>query len=236
MSARICNMLYRVLALSILIPSLLSGCATPTRMAYSDESKSPVAPTSAVFLMTATIKNSYHTSFQPDLLVVNVEKAGATEKSDRLNFTMDKKAKLKETGTPEDGNSYLLRLELPPGQYVIRGLTSVSRQILVNAFFFAPLHENVASVLPGVFYLGHVDATVRERKGEEFKAGPTLPLIDQAVAGASGGTFDVEISDRWVSDEAIFRDSFSQLGAATVQKSILPPFDRAQAQEWWEKH
>jgi hypothetical protein len=228
--------LLRVLVTIALLPIVLAGCASPTKMAYSDKSKIAVAPNNAVFLMTATIRNSYHESYQPTLLVVNVEKVGAKDKADRLNFVMDDRALLKSSNAPTDGHSYLLRLELPPGEYVIRGLTSRSDQLLTHSTFFAPLHEDVASVQPGVFYLGHVDATVRERTGNEFKAGPTLPLIDQAAAGASGGTFDMVISDRWEMDEGLFRRTFSQLSSATIQKTILPPFDRSQAQDWWEKH
>ena len=76
----------------------------------------------------------------------------------------------------------------------------------------------------------------RERWRPEFKAGPSIPLIDQAAAGASGGTFDVLVSDRWDVDEAIFRSTFAPLGNASVEKAILKPFDRALAQDWWEKH
>lgn len=220
----------------LLLPGLLAGCATPTKMAYSDEFKTVVKPSDAVFLMTATVKNNYHPSFQPRMLLVNVEKAGATQKSDRFNFTLDKQARLKEADSHEEGNWYLLRLELPPGQYVIVGLTCLSRHFPIMSTFFVPLHEELSVTQPGVFYLGHVDATVRERTGDEFKAGPSIPLIDQAAAGASGGTFDVLVSDRWELDEASFRGTFAPLGAARVEKAILRPFDRAQAQDWWQKH
>jgi hypothetical protein len=229
-------MLLRVVALLLLLPGVLAGCATPTKMAYSNEFKTVVKPSDAVFLMTATIKNTYHPSFQPHLLAVNVEKAGAKEKADRLNFTMDKQARLKEADSHEEGNWYLLRLELPPGQYVIRGLTCNSLRFPIIGTFFAPLHEDLTVTQPGVFYLGHVDATVRERTGSEFKAGPSIPLIDQAASGASGGTFDVVVSDRWDVDEASFRTTFAPLGSASVAKAILRPFDRALAQDWWEKH
>jgi len=76
--------------------------------------------------------------------------------------------------------------------------------------------------------------TVRERQGNEFKAGASIPLIDQAVVGASGGTFDVEISDQFATDEALFRDKFVALKDIEIRKAILPPFDRAKAQKWWE--
>jgi hypothetical protein len=77
---------------------------------------------------------------------------------------------------------------------------------------------------------------VRERQENEFKAGPSIPLIDQAVAGASTGTFDIKISDNFVKDEAIFRSKFPALVGVPIRKSILPAFDRANAQKWWEAH
>lgn len=220
-----------VIALAV----LLSGCATRTKMAFESDEERLTQASKPVFLMTATLKNAYRTSFQPKLLVVNVEKQGAKDAADRLNFTMDEKAK-NETDTPEVGSTYFLRLQLDPGRYEIRGLTSLSRSFPINGFFFAPLHASVEAGPPGVFYLGHVTATVRERRGNEFKAGPSIPLIDQAVAGASGGTFDIEVSDRLAADEATFRARFPALKGVEIRKSVLPPFDRAVAQKWWEAH
>jgi len=94
----------------------------------------------------------------------------------------------------------------------------------------------VNATTPGVYYLGHVDATVRERTGNEFKAGAPIPLIDQAVAGASSGTFDVAITDRWTQDESLFKNKYPALKKATINKSVLPAFDRDAAQKWWEAH
>lgn len=204
-------------------------------MPFQNDSDRLTDKSKPVYLMTATIKNAYRTSFQPRLLVVNVEKPGAKEAADRLNFVMDEKAK-NETDSADIGNSYLLRLELEPGRYEIRGLTSLARSFPINGFFFAPMHSALESKGAGVFYLGHVSATVRERQGNEFKAGPALPLIDQAVAGASGGTFDVEISDQFSTDEALFRSKFPALADAKITKAILPVFDRSKAQQWWESH
>lgn len=101
-----------------------------------------------------------------------------------------------ESDSAIEGSSYLLRMEeLEPGEYVIRGLTRLGRAFPINGFFFAPVHAELTSAEPGVFYLGHIEATVRECKDNEFKAGPSIPLLlDQAIAGASGGTFDIEIA------------------------------------------
>lgn len=220
---------------AILLVAVLSGCATPTKMAFQDDAERLTEKSKPVFLMTATIKNSYRTSFQPRLLVVNVEKPDAKEAADRLNFTMDDKAK-NETDSAITGNNYLLRLELNPGHYEIRGLTSLARSFPINGFFFTPLHSPLEVKESGVYYLGHINATVRERQDNEFKAGPSIPLIDQAVAGASTGTFDVEITDDFAADEAVFRSKFPALATASIQKAILPAFDRAKAQQWWDAH
>jgi hypothetical protein len=217
------------------IAVLLSGCATPTKMAFDSDEERLTESSKPVFLMTATLKNAYRTSFQPKLIVVNVERAGAKDAADRLNFTLDEKAK-NESDNPEVGSTYFLRMQLDPGRYEIRGLTSVGRSFPISGFFFAPMHAPVESSHPGVFYLGHVTATVRERQGNEFKAGPSIPLLDQAIAGASGGTFDIEISDRLSTDETTFRSKFPALRAIEIKKSVLPPFDRAVAQKWWEAH
>jgi len=168
---------------ALLLGVVLSGCATPTKMAFENDTDRLTAASKPVFLMTATIKNTYKESYQPRLLVVNVEKSDVKDSADRINFTMDDKAK-NETDALPAGNSYVLRMELPPGNYEIRGLTSMARSFPVIGTFFTPLHAPLRSGEAGVFYLGHVTATVRERQGNEFKAGASIPLIDQAVVGA----------------------------------------------------
>lgn len=98
------------------------------------------------------------------------------------------------------------------------------------------MHSALESKEAGVFYLGYVSATVREHQGNEFKAGPVIPPIDQAIAGASGGTFDIEITDQFAVDEAVFRLKSLALAGAKIAKAILPSFDRNKAQLWWEAH
>lgn len=220
---------------ALTISLLLASCATTIDMPFADNTSARPDPSKAIYLMTVTMKNTYHTSYQPDLIVVNVERSVVKSKSDRLNFEIDDEG-TDGTGSPKSGNNYLVRMQLDPGEYVIVGLTCLNRQFPIIANFFAPLHEKLVVTEPGVYYLGHVDATVRERVGNEFKAGPTVPLIDQAVAGASGGTFDIAISDSWVVDQVQFDDKFPGLRGVVVSKQIMAPFDRAFAQKWWEEH
>ena len=227
-------MRQRFLTTFLVLFTLLSvGCATRTEMAFKNDADRITEKSKPIYLMTATIKNNYKNSWPPETRVVYVEKAGATKSEDRLNFLIDPKAKNDATNVAL-GSSYLIRMEIEPGQYVIRGLGSSANSFPILGNFFTPIHADLSSKDAGVFYLGRVTATVRERQGNEFKAGPSVPLIDQAVVGASGGTFDVAISDEFTADETVFRNKFPALKDVKIQKSILPPFDRAKAQQWWE--
>ena len=229
-------MKFRFLSLLLLVSSVvLGGCATPVPMAFKDDSGAELETGNPIFLMTVTQRNTYKTSYQPKLLVVNIEEEGATDKAGRLNFKVDEKGK-SESEDPEVGNSYLVRMELKPGKYVLRGLSSMNQGFLILGTFFAPIHEDLEAKEPGVYYLGHVNAVVRERVGEEFKAGASIPLIDQSVVGASGGSFDITISDKWAEDEEKFLSEFPVLRNVSISKMILPEFDRQRAQKWWEEN
>ena len=105
-----------------------------------------------------------------------------------------------------------------------------------DPYFFAPIHEELKSSEQGIYYLGNINATVRKRNENEFKAGPSIPLIDQAFAEASNGTFDILISDQWEVDGPEFKEAFPVLSQANIEKRILPKFDRDRAQKWWEEN
>lgn len=225
-----------VLAAAVITTALVStGCATRTKMAFETPAEKLADITAPVYLMTATVKNAHKPGWQPEVLVLHVEKPEAKEAADRINFLMDDKAVVTPT-VKTDGFTYLMRMPLPAGQYQLVAMSAMVRSFPIISTFFVPLHTAVQSGAPGVYYLGHVTATVRERKGDEFKAGPTVPLVDQVVTGAATGTFDITITDEWASDEALLRGKFAQLADVPVQKAILPPFDRAKAQKWWAEH
>lgn len=213
----------------------LTGCATPHNMALQDDSEVITEGSKPILLMTATIKNIYKESFQPKLLVVHLEKPDASKTEERLNFKMDDKGK-NESDNAVEGNHYYIRMQLEPGEYVVRGLTSIASSFPIHGFYFAPLHSTINVEESGVYYLGHVDAIVRERVGEEFKAGPAFPLIDQAIAGASTGSFEIEIHDNLELDEDLFKSKFPALQNITLQKAVLPAFNRDAAQKWWEEN
>src|SRR5689334_21851074 len=117
-----------ILAASLAATLLLSGCATPTQMPFAKDTDT--VSNKPIFLMTATTRNAFKTGYQPKLVVVNVEKATVKDSNDRINFTLDDKAK-KETDSPIEGNNYLLRMALEPGEYVIQGLTSINQSLFI---------------------------------------------------------------------------------------------------------
>jgi hypothetical protein len=222
--------IQRIVAIAAVL--LLSACATPTKMAYESGEPVPDLTKKQVLLMTATIKNNYKPKWQPGVHFVSIERAEVKGAEDRLNFVLDQAAK-SETAA---GNDYLVRMELENGKYVLRSMTGFSRSFPIMGTFTAPLHFKIDSQDKGLLYIGHIDAFVRERVGEEFRAGLVIPLIDQAVTGFANGTWDITISDRYDADVAAFRKKFPALANIEVKKSILPAFDRKVAQEWWEKN
>lgn len=219
---------------TLIIGSVLlsSACANMNKMAFQDDSETLAASKKPIFLMSATLNNSYKPFFQPNVMYVHVEKNGTGGENNRLSFKMDEKGKVDSSV----GNEYLIRMELDKGDYVLRGMTGISGGFPVLGSFNAPLLLNLKADDAGVYYLGHVDATVRERNENEFRAGPVIPLIDQAVTGFSGGTFDIAVSDRFDKDESLFKSKFLALNGVGIKKAILPQFDRDKAQKWWEAH
>jgi hypothetical protein len=102
--------------------------------------------------------------------------------------------------------------------------------------FFTPLHETVEIKPNTIVYLGHIDATVIERKDGELRAGPVIPLVDQAVTGFSGGTWDISVSDQFDNDVTAFKKDFPALSNASIERDVLPAWDKQKATEWWAAH
>lgn len=222
--------LSRILGVASIL--LLSACASTNKMAFQDDAETPASAKKPIFLMSATFTNNYRPSFHPSVLHVHVDRNVTGGDSDRLSFRMDEKGKLDSSA----GNEYLIRMELDKGDYVLRGMTGIAGGFPILGNFNAPLLLNLKADDAGVYYLGHVDATVRERNENEFRAGPVIPLIDQAVTGFSGGTFDIAVSDRFDKDESLFKSRFLALNGVGIKKAILPQFDRDKAQKWWDAH
>jgi hypothetical protein len=77
-----------------------------------------------------------------------------------------------------------------------------------------------------------VEAVRRERKEDtELRAGPLFPLLNQAVTGFSGGTFDVTIRDAYDDDLARLRKVYPALGKLEVSRAVLSPWRKPSDQD-----
>ncbi|TLS75692.1 hypothetical protein FE236_09020 [Mariprofundus erugo] len=99
-----------------------------------------------------------------------------------------------------------------------------------------PIHGDIEVKANSVTYIGRASGVMRERHGNEFRAGPVIPLVDQSVTGFASGTFDVTISDQSQEDISAYQDIFPALRKADIEVHVLPPFDRERAQRWWDSN
>jgi uncharacterized protein YcfL len=210
----------------------LAGCATPQKMDLTRETQQVDVSKKSVVLISAEIANLHKPDYQPGATVVHVEKPNADKSEDRLNFAVDAEG----TEVTKSGNRYLLRVSIEPGKYVLRGISGTSGNFPVRGMFFMPLHVDLDVVPGSIIYAGRIQGRIRARdEGKnEFRAGSVIPLIDQSVTGFSSGTFDVTVMDVENEDLARFRSAFPALRASKIVKQVLPPFNRAVAQSWWE--
>jgi len=211
---------------------LLSGCATVHEMGLKKGDSQLELKGKGMVLMSMEISNQYKPDYQPQIIAAQIEKPGAKSKEDRDNFQTD----LEGTVSSASGTRYLLRMELQPGHYIIRGALCSYHSFFVMASCQMPVHGDFIVEADKVTYLGRAVGVLRERQGEEFRAGPIVPLVDQAVAGFSGGTFDVTISDQQQEDLSSYKQQFPALRNQHIAIEVLSPFDRERAQLWWDSN
>jgi len=219
--------------LPILIVTLVSGCAATSSMPFAESDVEPES-SKPLYLMTVVVKNTYMERYQPRILNIVLTKDAGAGKTEDLVFLMDKKGIIR--AADKKSSTSLVRLRGGDSFNMVKGMLANASAFPVSGYYFVPLYAQLESDAPGIYYLGAVQATIRERKENEFRAGPVIPLIDQAVTGASTGTFDIDIVDLYDQDVALFRATFPALGNVTIIKKVLPQWDRVRAQTEWEKN
>jgi len=212
---------------AICLLPLLAACATTHRMAIDHETERLDLAGNALVLMSVKMVNGYKPDFQPTPTVAFLEKPMVRGAKDRLNYVIDAEA--------EQGGIYYLRMAVPAGKYIVRGVGGISFRFLITGNCLLPIHNDMELKAGEVVYLGRVAGTIRERKDGELRAGPILPLLDQAITGFSGGTFDVLLEDQYEQDMKVFRQRFPVLNAAAVKRDIFLPFEKGRAVAWWKK-
>jgi hypothetical protein len=210
----------------------LSGCATVNDMAVGKDSGSVDTHSKSIVLMSLEVYRTDNSAFVPRPFVVKLQKPGADSKADRQNFKLHED---EDTIPQGDHKLYLVRMALEPGVYDLMDVEGFARVILLtNGMFQVPLLMRLNVTPNSVTYVGRVTATLRPRQEGEFRAGALFPLIDQAAAGLSNGTWDVAVSDPGQADIAAFRSLFPALQGVSISDQVLPPFDRVAVQKWWD--
>ena len=221
------DMTKRILAALFvaLLVALTTGCAGFKSMAFKEPTEKLADKKNPGYLLTVSMENKYRTSFQPTLQSIVLARKAGPDKWENVSFFIDMEGRFINDASGS-GVGFAARMELEPGEYEFRVMSANSYSFLLNPVFMVPLATPLTvGSGPGVYYLGNIRASMRQRKEDELPAGPSIPIIDQASAGVPDGTFDVVISDRQATDEAIFRSKFPALASAPIRKAILPRYD-----------
>ncbi len=222
--------MYRLITAAI-ASCALGACATVNTMAFDKNAKTIDITQKSVVLLAIDVSRPDGSRHVPNPIVVRTEKPNAQTKEERQNFKLDR-----ETDTVvEDGRTlFLARMALAPGQYRLMDIFGDANAFPFIAAFSVPLLQNLNVTPNSIAYVGRVTAKLRPRQEGEFRAGPLIPLIDQAVSGMSTSTWDIAVDDMYARDVPLFKATYPALAAAIVESSPLPPFDRAAAQRWWD--
>lgn len=201
-------------------------------MALKSSTKTVDVSSKSVLLMTLDVFRTDSSRYVPNPSVISFEKPNTTTDQPDIH-----KFGIKNSDSVESKNGsniYILSMDLEPGKYKLRGISGHANAFPFLGTFFIPLHMDIQIQKNAVIYAGRVKAELRPRQGNEFRAGPALPLIDQSATGLSSGTFDVAVEDLSQEDISLFRTTYSALGNAKIDTALLPPFDRTKVQLWWE--
>jgi hypothetical protein len=212
-----------------------AGCTTVNRsaMPLAEGKGLPDDGKTSVLLLKVTVKHDFKKSVNVGAYAIDIESRNEKGEPVLTRFTNDRRSVV-ASWTAERGSILYMRLALPPGDYVVRGLQGGGKTFPVIGSAFIPIHADLRVVRQGVYYLGHVFANTRERAETEFPAGPALPLVNQEMTGFARATFDVTIQDQSDVDIPALAEWFPALKGLRIEKLVLPPFDRNRAQKYWE--
>lgn len=218
-------------ALLIIVVALGSGCATVNKMALNEEQKELDLSERSIVILSFRMENKHKPSFQPTPRVIYFEEPNAENKEQRQNFILDKKAQL----ATSSGNYYVVNAALPPGKQILAGISGYFYNLLISASTYMVLQSDLDVPPASVIYVGRITGEIRHRGDDDPPAGPGIPLIDQAVAGYSTGTFDITVTDAYDEDVAYIRSRYPALNSVKIQKRLLPPVDIEKTKSFWKQ-
>ena len=213
---------YSALIGLLFLMLMLGGCATMKPPALSHDVKKLDVSEESIALITVKIANKYKMSYQPNIKYVFIWE---DKKENRKKYSFDVGEKHNEV--ENEFNEYLISFQLPPGKYKLREFFAQRGKFPVIGTFSLPIYTSFSIEPNKIIYLGNIDAYIKERTSDdELRAGPVIPLIDQAVTGASGGTFVIEITDHFNNDIAKFKQKYHQITGYDIINLALPPWKK----------
>ncbi|MCA9409224.1 MAG: hypothetical protein KC733_11080 [Candidatus Omnitrophica bacterium] len=218
----------------ILLVLICSGCATKRVMFLKDPKLTKITvDDESVILMTITTDNWNAPKHIPKVLGGNVWSIDIP-KTKKYYWKIIEKA----FDTYKDiSTEYLVGVKMPAGQYKLRELTAMSSSLLSNGVFIAPVYSNFTLEPNEIVYIGHIEAIVVKRtEDEQLRAGPVIPLIDQSIAGASSGTFNITISDDYENDIAKFLKEYPLLEGKDINKRVMENWTQPSKEEMKPKN
>lgn len=208
--------LLKALALSATI-LLVSGCASMSAMPLHSGIEKVDLANKGVLLGRLMIKNENRPGQQPALLTVFVEQDGKMYSRTKPTLVQD---------YDKEGKDYLISIDAPAGAATLK-VARFLRQVplLMMATADLPFEHDIDIAANQFVYIGRINAVIKARESDDQpRAGSLVPLIDQAVAGFSNGTFEVDITDHYDEDVAELRSRYPYLVNRTITKAILPPW------------
>jgi stage V sporulation protein SpoVS len=200
---------------------VLAGCAANMPLTANQDTLD--LSNESIALVSVKVANQYKSSYQPGMMYAFFFPEGEDGEKTHIDIKTD-------PVVSEDYkyNEYILNFSLKPGTYNFAAIWGQYQvPLLLNATCVIPLNLKVEIKPNCVSYLGHIDAVIRKRNNdEEQRAGAVVPLLDQAVVGFSGGTFDVAISDQYGEDMGRFLAKYPALNNVTVEKNVLSQWVR----------
>lgn len=213
---------YNVFYAFLLFAFMFGGCATIKPAALNQNVEAIDISQESIAIFTVKVANRYKPSYQPKIMYVFVwqNDEGGNKK---YSFKVDGEYMEIEN----EYNEYLISFQLPPGKYKLREFFAQSGIFPVRGTFAIPIYSTFEIEANKIIYLGHIEAYVKERtRDDELRAGLVIPLIDQAVVGASGGTFVIEINDLFKNDIELFKKQYHYLSDYDIENRTLPPWKK----------
>lgn len=192
------------------------GCASVNKMPLQEKPKGELSlAQKSILVAKVTIKNENKPGQQPTICCVFVKK----EKKD---FSFTEPLLVNDAG--EQGKTYIVSAAIEPGETKI-SMIRFFRQVPLLVFAMADLPFDQTIDVPAnkVVYLGNINAVIKPRENDsQPRAGSVIPLVDQAVAGFSNGTFTATVTDNYDEDIGLIKQKFPKVTGFEFVNMTLP--------------